>query len=98
MGEHEVIMEATIGRRSAEALKALPDHYERTGHANEVVLSKTAISPNEGPSAIQSYPSQFVGAVHNIGGQGFDSSEQVLAIQHLTKQREQLRKVNPSAK
>jgi GntR family transcriptional regulator, carbon starvation induced regulator len=48
MGEHEVIMGATIGRRSAEALKALTDHYERTGHANEAVLSKAPVSPNRG--------------------------------------------------
>ena len=44
MGEHEVIMAATIGRRSAEALKALTDHYEKTGHTIETVLSKTTIA------------------------------------------------------
>jgi GntR family transcriptional regulator, carbon starvation induced regulator len=44
MGEHEVIMSATIGRRPAEALKALTDHYEKTGHIIEAVLSKTAVA------------------------------------------------------
>ena len=44
MGEHEVIMAATIGRRSAEALSALTGHYEKTGHTIEAVLSKTAVA------------------------------------------------------
>jgi DNA-binding GntR family transcriptional regulator len=44
MGEHEAIMSATIGRRTAEALRALTDHYERTGHSIETALSKTAVA------------------------------------------------------
>ena len=44
MGEHEAIMSATIGRRAAEALSALTDHYEKTGHTIEAVLSNTAVA------------------------------------------------------
>lgn len=44
MGEHEVILLATIGRRPAEALGALTDHYEKTGHVIEAALSKTAVA------------------------------------------------------
>ena len=43
-GEHEVIMSATIGRQPAGALSALTDHYEKTGHTIEAVLSKMAIT------------------------------------------------------
>jgi GntR family carbon starvation induced transcriptional regulator len=44
MGEHESIMTATIGRRPDEALNALTDHYEKTGHIIEAVLSKAAVA------------------------------------------------------
>ena len=43
-GEHEAIMSATIGRRPGEALNALTEHYEKTGHTIEAVLSKTAVA------------------------------------------------------
>jgi DNA-binding GntR family transcriptional regulator len=44
MGEHETIMSATIGRQPREALRALTDHYEKTGDTIEAVLTKTAVA------------------------------------------------------